>query len=94
MLEQEPRQPNARAERTRGWIVNAASILGKVAIAQSSAYTTSKHAVVGLTKQMAVDYAEDRIHVGEPRRMVEDSALTLFSGQCSLSWLCEVSNDQ
>lgn len=29
MLEQEPREPNARGERTRGWIVNAASMLGK-----------------------------------------------------------------
>lgn len=28
MLEQEPREPNARGERTRGWIVNAASMLG------------------------------------------------------------------
>lgn len=30
MMEQEPREPNARGERTRGWIVNAASILGDV----------------------------------------------------------------
>lgn len=30
MLEQEPREPNARGERTRGWIVNAASMLGLV----------------------------------------------------------------
>lgn len=28
MLAQEPREPNARGERTRGWIVNAASMLG------------------------------------------------------------------
>ena len=30
MMEQEPREPNARGERTRGWIVNAASMLGNV----------------------------------------------------------------
>lgn len=30
MLEQEPGEPNARGERTRGWIVNAASMLGWV----------------------------------------------------------------
>lgn len=28
MLEQEPRRPNARGDRTRGWIINAASITG------------------------------------------------------------------
>lgn len=28
MMEQEPREPNTRGERTRGWIVNAASMLG------------------------------------------------------------------
>lgn len=28
MMEQEPREPNARGDRTRGWIVNAASIAG------------------------------------------------------------------
>ena len=30
MLVQEPREPNARGERTRGWIVNAASMLGEI----------------------------------------------------------------
>lgn len=39
MLEQEPREPNARGERTRGWIVNAASILGLVAYPFVSCYT-------------------------------------------------------
>jgi len=63
MLEQEPRPPNARGERTRGWIVNAASILGKVAFTNTSAYTSSKHAVVGMTKVMGLDYAKDRIHI-------------------------------
>lgn len=63
MLAQEPREANARGDRTRGWIINAASILGKVAAANAPAYTTSKHAVVGMTKQMAIDYAQDRIHI-------------------------------
>ena len=42
MLEQEPREPNARGERTRGWIVNAASILGLVAYPFVSCYTPGK----------------------------------------------------
>ncbi|WPH02637.1 Hypothetical protein R9X50_00550200 [Acrodontium crateriforme] len=63
MLEQEPREPNARGERTRGRIVNAASMLGLVGLAGGPCYVPAKHAVVGMTKQMAIDYAEDRIHV-------------------------------
>ncbi|CAK4032568.1 Hypothetical predicted protein [Lecanosticta acicola] len=63
MLKQEPREPNARGERTRGWIVNAASTLGLVAHTNVPAYCPSKFAVVGMTKQMALDYAKDRIHV-------------------------------
>lgn len=63
MMAQEPREANARGERTRGWIVNAASILGLVGSAFVNSYVPSKHAVVGMTKQMAIDYAKDRIHI-------------------------------
>jgi NAD(P)-dependent dehydrogenase (short-subunit alcohol dehydrogenase family) len=34
-----------------------------VGFANTPGYSTSKHAVVGMTKQMAIDYAQDRIHV-------------------------------
>jgi NAD(P)-dependent dehydrogenase (short-subunit alcohol dehydrogenase family) len=40
-----------------GSIVNIASIHGQVAAPNSPAYTASKHAVVGLTKNIAVEYA-------------------------------------
>ncbi|KAI5370784.1 Putative short-chain dehydrogenase/reductase SDR, NAD(P)-binding domain superfamily [Septoria linicola] len=63
MLKQEPRALNARGDQTRGWIVNAASIYGTTAAAQIPAYAPSKFAVVGMTKQMAVDYAKDKIHI-------------------------------
>lgn len=86
MLEQEPREPNRRGEKTRGWVLNAASMLGLVAYPNVSCYVPgkcndlkrslsrlgangtlcgvlAKHAVVGMTKQMAIDYAKDRIHV-------------------------------
>ncbi|KAK3173835.1 hypothetical protein Dsin_032875 [Dipteronia sinensis] len=62
MLAQEPLPENARGERTRGKIINAASMLGLVAIGGTPNYVPSKHAVVGLTKQIALDYAQDRIH--------------------------------
>lgn len=42
--------------KTRGVIVNIASILGQVAFANAPAYTASKHGVLGLTKAAALEY--------------------------------------
>ncbi|KAG6220386.1 hypothetical protein E4U26_006668 [Claviceps purpurea] len=47
----------------RGSIVNIASILGVRSMSNSAAYTTSKHAVVGLTRSAAIDYAKERIRI-------------------------------
>lgn len=44
-----------------GVIVNIASIHGTVAAPLSSAYTTSKHAVVGLTKNIGAEYGQKNI---------------------------------
>lgn len=63
MLKQDPMPANARGERTRGWIINTASMLGLVGIRGAPCYVPAKHAVVGMTKQIAIDYARDRIHV-------------------------------
>ncbi|EME42779.1 hypothetical protein DOTSEDRAFT_73533 [Dothistroma septosporum NZE10] len=63
MLKQEPQPPNARGERTKGRIVNVASTYGLIGGRGVPMYVPSKHAVVGMTKQMAADYATERIHV-------------------------------
>lgn len=44
-----------------GSIINIASIHGQVAAPNSPAYTASKHAVVGLTKNIATEYATKNI---------------------------------
>ncbi|KFF13524.1 short-chain dehydrogenase [Chryseobacterium soli] len=44
-----------------GVIVNIASIHGTVAAPMSSAYTTAKHAVVGLTKNIGAEYGQKNI---------------------------------
>jgi meso-butanediol dehydrogenase/(S,S)-butanediol dehydrogenase/diacetyl reductase len=46
-----------------GRIVNLASTLGLMAAPQRAAYVASKHAVVGLTKQMAMELGEKGIRV-------------------------------
>lgn len=44
-------------EQKGGVIVNMSSILGRLGFANSSAYTASKHGVIGLTKAAALEYA-------------------------------------
>ncbi|HWU04331.1 MAG TPA: SDR family NAD(P)-dependent oxidoreductase [Novosphingobium sp.] len=60
-----------------GAIVNMASILGAVGWAGSSAYVTAKHAILGMTKTAAWEYAQDgvRINAVGPG-FVETPALT------------------
>lgn len=48
----------AMLKRNGGVIINNASCVGIMPIAKQSAYVASKHAVVGLTKSVALDYAE------------------------------------
>jgi 2-keto-3-deoxy-L-fuconate dehydrogenase len=49
--------------RRSGTIVNIASIAGIVAVRDRLAYTVTKHAIVGLTRAMALDHATEGIRV-------------------------------
>ena len=49
--------------RKRGAIVNTSSIAGVAAVKDRAAYTASKHAVVGLTKAMALDHVGQGIRI-------------------------------
>ena len=53
--------PHLRAQR--GAIVNMASVQAFATQPNVAAYTTSKHALVGLTKSMALDFAGDGVRV-------------------------------
>lgn len=49
--------------KTRGNIVNIASILGQVGFGNAPAYTAAKHGVVGLTKATALDYGAAGVRI-------------------------------
>ncbi|MCR5857872.1 SDR family NAD(P)-dependent oxidoreductase [Mesorhizobium sp. J428] len=53
----------AMLKSSGGAIVNMASILGSVGTPGSSAYVTAKHALLGLTKTAALEYATQGIRV-------------------------------
>ena len=52
--------PHLKRKR-RGFIVNVGSVSSFVGQANTPIYTTSKHAVLGLTRSIALDYAADGI---------------------------------
>ncbi|KAI0126185.1 putative oxidoreductase [Xylariales sp. AK1849] len=58
MLKQDPRPTG-----DRGWIVNVSSIGGVKGLPMEPSYCASKGAVTNLTRQVAMDYAKDNIHV-------------------------------
>ncbi|KAE8553340.1 hypothetical protein EYB25_004722 [Talaromyces marneffei] len=58
MVQQEP-----HTNGDRGWVINVSSMLGKVGAAYAASYTTSKHAIMGLTKTAALEGAPHRVHV-------------------------------
>lgn len=50
-------------ELQKGAIVNFASILGAVGVPMSTAYTASKHGVLGLTRTASEDYAAQGLRI-------------------------------
>lgn len=50
-------------EKTGGAIVNTASIYGHLGLGRLDAYTASKHAVLGLTRSAAIEYATRGIRI-------------------------------
>lgn len=56
-------QISAMLKSGGGAIVNMSSILGSVGWANSCAYVSAKHALIGLTKSAAIEYAQQGIRI-------------------------------
>lgn len=68
--------------KTRGSILNVASVAGSLAISRISPYVISKHGVLGLTKTDAKDYATEGIRVNAicPGWVKTEISKTLWNG--------------
>ena len=54
---------NIMLNQKKGIVINMASIAGMIAGGGGAAYTASKHAVIGYTKQLSYDYCKEGIRV-------------------------------
>ena len=50
-------------ERRRGWIVFMASLAGRIAVPEESAYVASKFATVGLSEALSIELEDEGVHV-------------------------------
>jgi 3-oxoacyl-[acyl-carrier protein] reductase len=73
--------PSLRDGSDEGVVINTASVAGKVAGGGGAAYTTSKHGLIGFTKQLAHDYGPEiranavcpgAVETGMTEEMIED----------------------
>lgn len=69
------------AQGRGGAIVNVGSIAGLTGLAGNPAYVASKHAVVGLTRNAAVDYAPYGIRVNSVNMAATDTPMIARAGQ-------------
>ncbi|RHW33935.1 SDR family oxidoreductase [Neobacillus notoginsengisoli] len=66
-------------EKGKGTFINIASIGGTIAGVGDAAYITSKHAVVGYTKQLAFDYAKKGIRAVSLCPGLTDTAMVRYA---------------
>ena len=77
----------AMLEAGGGAIVNMASILGSVGFADAPAYVAAKHAVVGLTRTAAMEYAGRGIRVNAVGPAFIDTPLLSHMPKETIDWL-------
>lgn len=70
-----------------GVIVNMASILGNVGFANSPAYVAAKHGVIGLTKNIALEYGEKGIRANAVGPAFIKTPLLKDLDEATMEWL-------
>ncbi|BAH48357.1 SDR family NAD(P)-dependent oxidoreductase [Rhodococcus opacus] len=81
--------PYLRASGGYGKVINIASILGTVAMRDNSAYVMSKHAAIGLTKSIALEWGRRGVQVNAlcPGFLVTDMTIHSVSDEASSKWI-------
>jgi NAD(P)-dependent dehydrogenase (short-subunit alcohol dehydrogenase family) len=81
--------PYLQASGGYGKVINVASILGTVAMRDNAAYVMSKHAVVGLTKSIALEWGRRGVQVNAlcPGFLVTDMTIHAVSDEASSKWI-------
>ncbi|KAJ5990613.1 hypothetical protein N7522_010820 [Penicillium canescens] len=93
MLKQEPIRSSINGRPLqRGSIVNFSSIQGIAGIALSTAYTASKHAIIGLTRTASEDYAKDGLRINAICPGYTETPLTTKSPQILAAMKEKVAN--
>jgi NAD(P)-dependent dehydrogenase (short-subunit alcohol dehydrogenase family) len=93
MLNQEPIRSSINGRPLqRGSIVNFSSIQGIAGIALSTAYTASKHAIIGLTRTASEDYAKDGLRINAICPGYTETPLTTKSPQILAAMKEKVAN--
>lgn len=74
-----------------GKVINVASILGTVAIRDNIAYIMSKHALVGMTKALALEWARKGVQVNAlcPGFLVTDMTASTFNDEAASKWILQ-----
>ncbi|MCW4355206.1 SDR family oxidoreductase [Hoyosella sp. YIM 151337] len=81
--------PHLRASGGHGKVINVASVLGTVAMRDNTAYVMSKHAIVGLTKSVALEWGRQGVQVNAlcPGFLVTDMTIHSVSDEASSKWI-------
>ncbi|MFI8975031.1 SDR family NAD(P)-dependent oxidoreductase [Nocardia asteroides] len=83
--------PHLQESGGYGKVINIASILATVAIRDNTAYIMSKHAVVGLTKALALEWARKGVQVNAlcPGFLVTDMTAAAHSDEAASKWILQ-----
>lgn len=83
--------PHLQASGGHGKVINIASILGTVALRDNTAYIMSKHALIGLTKALALEWSRKGVQVNAlcPGFLVTDMTIHAVNDEAASRWITQ-----